>query len=108
VNLSRHPRPLLRRNEWTSLDGEWDFAIDGDARWAAPQDVRWDRRIRLPFAPETRASGINDQGMYACVWYRRKVELPPVSEGRRLLLHFGAVDPKAPIAELRAATEGPT
>src|SRR4051794_27474237 len=30
-----HPRPQLRRRDWQSLDGEWAFALDPDARWSA-------------------------------------------------------------------------
>ena len=86
-----YPRPQLTRDSWTSLDGEWDFAFDPDARWQRPADVRWDRSIVVPFAPETRASGIGDTGFFEAVWYRRR--LPPVQpSGRRVILHFGAVD----------------
>jgi hypothetical protein len=34
VNAARHPRPLLRRDGWLPLDGDWDFAIHGEARWS--------------------------------------------------------------------------
>ena len=74
----------------------WDFAIDGDARWREPAAVRFDRRIRVPFAPEAPASGINDRGLYRCVWYRRHVTLPHAGGGR-LLLNFGAVDHAATV-----------
>src|SRR3954464_14933963 len=52
-----HPRPLLRRRGWVSLDGPWDFVLDDDAHWAHPDDVPWDGAgpIRVPFAPETAA-----------------------------------------------------
>lgn len=88
---STHPRPLLRR-PWASLDGEWQFALDPDARWGQPVEVAWDRVIRVPFAPETRASGIGDTGFYKACWYRRRVEPPPLAAGERFHLHFGAVD----------------
>jgi hypothetical protein len=45
----------------------WDFAIDGDARWSLPDEVTFDRRIVLPFSPETRASAIHDTGYHAAV-----------------------------------------
>src|SRR5690606_7980231 len=53
-----HPRPLLQRAGWISLDGIWEFALDRDAKWRRPEEVAWDARIRVPFAPETPASGI--------------------------------------------------
>lgn len=86
-----HPRPQFRRQRWWSLNGDWDFAIDAEAAWSRA-DVRWERTIRVPFAPETRASGIGDTGLYKAVWYRRWLEPPRLAENERLLLHFGAVD----------------
>lgn len=73
-----HPRPLARR-AWTSLDGEWDFAVG---------DGPFDRAIVVPFAPETPASGIGTRDPLTRVRYRRVVE-PPAGTGR-LLVHLGA------------------
>jgi beta-galactosidase/beta-glucuronidase len=90
-----YPRPLLRRERWASLNGDWDFAIDADARWRLPGDVRFDRRIAVPFAPESPASGIGDTGFYHAVWYRRRWKPGPCPPGDRVFLHFGAVDYEA-------------
>src|SRR5688572_13213305 len=87
-----YPRPQLRRQTWHSLNGDWDFALDPAARWASPAEVAWDRQIRLPFSPETRASGIADTGFYRRCWYRRHIEAPAVVANQRLMLRFGAVD----------------
>jgi len=57
-----------------------------------PEEVRYQARIEVPFAPETRASGIGDMGFYRACWYRRLVELPRLEGGDRVILHFGAVD----------------
>jgi hypothetical protein len=86
-----YPRPQLRRDEWFSLNGEWDFAIDPEAEWSR-SEVKWDRKIRVPFAPETRASGIGDTGLYKAVWYRLRLSVPQLGPEERLLLHFEAVD----------------
>ncbi len=91
-----YPRPQLRRPEWFSLNGEWDFAIDADAHWTAPEQVIWDSRITVPFAPETPASGIGKTGFFKACWYRLQVVIPE-SPGRRLVLHFGAVDHSATV-----------
>jgi hypothetical protein len=88
----RHPRPMLQRAQWTSLDGAWRFALDPDALLSRPSEVHFDRTIQVPFAPETRRSGIGDTGLYKACWYRREMVLEPLAEGERLLLHFGAVD----------------
>jgi beta-galactosidase/beta-glucuronidase len=90
-----YPRPQLVRPNWASLNGVWEFAIDADARWVAPNDPPWDRAIRVPFSPETAASGIADNGFYQVCWYRRRFDRPNLAPGERLLLHLGAVDHSA-------------
>ncbi len=87
-----YPRPQLRRAQWLSLDGEWEFSIDPGADYSSPDDPDWSRRIQVPFSPETAASGIGDTGFYRACWYRRRFDAPPLGSGDRLLLHFGAVD----------------
>jgi beta-galactosidase/beta-glucuronidase len=92
-----YPRPLLQRDFWTSLNGQWDFAIDALAAWEEPGDVVWDSKIHVPFAPETPASGIGNTGMFRAVWYRREAEIPPVTPDQKVILHFGAVDYSATV-----------
>ncbi len=87
-----YPRPQLERDNWTSLNGAWEFALDPDARWRSPEQVAWNRRIIVPFAPETEASGIGDTSFYRACWYRRTFDAPDLRNGERLVLHFGAVD----------------
>jgi hypothetical protein len=92
-----YPRPMLHRAQWISLNGPWDFAIDAEALWDLPSEVSWGPTpIRVPFAPETQASDIGDQGLYASVWYRRRVAVPPLDH-QRLVVHFGAVDYEATV-----------
>jgi beta-galactosidase/beta-glucuronidase len=92
-----YPRPLLERAEWHSLDGEWEFALDPAAAWKLPEDVAWNARIRVPFSPETPASGIGDTGFYRAAWYRRAFDTPRLQDGDRLMLHFCAVDYSAKV-----------
>lgn len=93
-----HPRPLLRRDPWWSLDGTWDFALDVDAGWEHPDDVGWDRTITVPFAPETKASGVDHRSYLESCWYRRRISAPDGARaGDRLVLHFGAVDHSAAV-----------
>ena len=87
-----YPRPLLQRESWIHLNGEWDFAIDSDEHWDMPGEVPWRAKIVVPYSPETPASGIGNTGFYRRCWYRRTFEAPPMANGERLLLHFGAVD----------------
>jgi beta-galactosidase/beta-glucuronidase len=95
-----HPRPQLTRPGWTDLCGEWDFAYDPDDigiadRWQVDGSA-FDRRITVPFPPESAASGIGDPGFHPVVWYRRtfRHQLRP---DERLIVHFGAVDYRATV-----------
>lgn len=80
-----YPRPLLRRRDWISLNGEWRFAFDR---------ANFDRSITVPFAYQSELSGIGDPGLHDTVWYQRRFRAPPAE---RLILHFGAVDYTATI-----------
>ena len=107
--MHAYPRPFLARAEWTSLDGEWEFSIDADGAFTSPQQPSFESRIRVPFAPETPASGIANTGFYRAVWYRRQFLVSPQPPGGRVLLHFGAVDYAARVwinAGLAAVHEG--
>src|SRR5205823_7058731 len=85
----------LRRSSWTTLNGDWEFAIDRDARWRMPSEVAYERRILVPFAPETVRSGVGERGFFRACWYRRTFSAPQRAAGDRVLLHFGAVDHSA-------------
>jgi beta-galactosidase/beta-glucuronidase len=104
VPRPEYPRPRLRRDRWTNLNGVWRFAFDdadiGLARgWqrtsAADLATCFDRHITVPFAFQAKASGIGDRARHDIVWYARTFTAPAgfdPSSGERLLLHFGAVD----------------
>ena len=87
-----YPRPLLRRKRWNSLNGTWQFAMDADATWNDPLSVQWQRTIEVPFAPETKRSGVHQTGLFSAVWYQRQLDTPEIPDGERLMLRFGAVD----------------
>jgi beta-galactosidase/beta-glucuronidase len=96
---STHPRPQLTR-PWVDLCGVWSFRYD-DADvgrregWQARPEA-YDRTITVPYPPESPASGVGDPGFHPVVWYRRAFECSP-APGRRVLLHFGAVDYRAAV-----------
>src|SRR4029453_5647086 len=71
-----YPRPQLRRDAWYSLNGAWDFALDPEAKWSHPSEVSWRARIRVPFAPEAPASGVEYTGFIRACWYRCALTLP--------------------------------
>lgn len=92
-----HPRPLMKRASWVSLNGEWQFSKGRGTDTSVPEQVEWETTITVPFSPETEASGVNDTGFYSVIWYRRTWEQPQLGTDRRLLLHFEAVDWRATV-----------
>jgi len=83
-----YPRPQMRRDSFACLNGEWDFTVTDGAEPKA-----FDRKITLPFAPESLLSGIGETFDESSVlWYRKEFETTDLCDGKRLLLHFGAVD----------------
>jgi beta-galactosidase/beta-glucuronidase len=54
----------------------------------------FDRRILVPFAPQSDLSGIGERVPGDVLWYRRRFDAPAAE---RLLLHFGAVDFRATV-----------
>ncbi|GMX66812.1 glycoside hydrolase family 2 TIM barrel-domain containing protein [Paenibacillus elgii] len=113
VTRTDYPRPSLRRDEWLSLNGEWEFAFDderkGDSEKWYLADTPFDRKIHVPFAYQCALSGIGDSSFHDVVWYRKVIEIPKAWEGRRVVLHFGAVDYLARVwvnGQLAAIHEG--
>jgi beta-galactosidase/beta-glucuronidase len=51
----------------------------------------------VPFCFESKKSGIGDTAFHPWVWYRRAFTIPADWKGRRVLLHFGAVDYRAKV-----------
>ena len=88
-----YPRPQLVRSHWMSLNGRWRFLFDPERRFTDPAEIRcWPLSITVPFPPECRASGIGDPGFHSVCWYQRDFQIEPPTDGKRVLLHFGAVD----------------
>ena len=95
IPSNEYPRPQLVRTDWLNLNGEWDFEID-NAKCGMEKEFfkrdSLDNRIIVPFCPESELSGINNKDFMECVWYRRNLDIPKEWNGRKILLHFGAVD----------------
>ena len=92
--LPEYPRPQMARSGWLNLNGPWEYAINTSSRF--PKS--FGGQIVVPFSPETKLSGVGralKNGEF--LWYRRVVELPEAFLGRRILLHFGAVDQVATV-----------
>jgi beta-galactosidase/beta-glucuronidase len=86
---AEYPRPQMARDQWTSLNGLWQYAITD--RVDDPP-ASWDGDILVPFCVESSLSGVGRRvSPEQNLWYRRTFTTPP-GEGERVLLNFGAVD----------------
>jgi len=85
-----HPRPRLRRAGWRLLDGWWDFRFGDESGHERP--ATYPARIRVPYAPESPASGVGDPSYHHVLWYRRRLEPTAAGADRRLLLHLSGID----------------
>jgi hypothetical protein len=80
---------MMRRTAWQSLNGLWDYAVvDRDA-----EPGEYDGKILVPYPIESALSGVADTvGPSRRLWYRTSFEIPGEWAGKRVLLHFEAVD----------------
>lgn len=92
--LPEYPRPQLVRGEWQNLNGLWNYAI----RPLGETPEEFDGEILVPFAAESALSGVGRcPGAANGLWYERTFSVPGKWHGKRVLLHFGAVDWKTDV-----------
>ncbi len=84
---NEYPRPSFKRDSYLCLNGEWDFSAEKSGKETQLG------KIKVPFSPETRLSGINREKLDGELYIYRKVfEVDSNFLSGRVLLHFGAVD----------------
>lgn len=89
------PNPQFERKNWINLNGEWDFCIDNEKSGQAKGFVEkenFDRKIIVPFCPESELSGINNKDFMFCVWYKKNINITKEQLEQRVILNIGACD----------------
>ena len=84
--LPEYPRPQMIRKDWLNLNGLWNIKL-GDST---------DTFILVPYPIESALSGVMKHSDRMV--YRRSFDIPKGWKGRRILLHFGAVDWEAKVS----------
>jgi beta-galactosidase/beta-glucuronidase len=80
----------MARPEWQNLNGWWEYGITGKH---ANQPIDFPGRILVPYPIESALSGVKRPLQpRERLWYRRQFTPDRFPEGKRVLLHFGAVD----------------
>jgi len=93
IGHNEYPRPQLKRNKWTNLNGKWQYAIT-DSTSERPKFGS--DSILVPFPLESFLSGAQKKLLPSQIlWYRRTFDL--VDPSPNLLLNFGAIDYEATV-----------
>lgn len=82
-----YPRPQMVRPQWQNLNGLWEY--QSLSSYTADLTDKWNE-ILVPFAPEAPLSGVGKH--FESMAYRRTFTLDKGWSGKRVLLHFEAVD----------------
>ena len=89
---AEYPRPQFERAEWMNLNGEWSFTLDL-ANTGHERDFSnskgFDGKIIVPFAPESKLSGVAHTEFINAVWYQRTLQIPQEWIGKDIKLNFG-------------------
>ncbi len=94
IPWDRHPRPLMERDSFLNLCGWWDFSVYHNA---SPYPVK-EKRIRVPFPPESILSGIETHFPEGAeLIYEREIVIPEGFRDEKLLLHIDAADQHAEV-----------
>ena len=105
-SISLHPNPIFERDNWQSLNGEWNFGFskkaDKNYKFLTEEKILefykqsvFTHKINVPFCIESALSGIGYTGFLNRVWYKKRIHI--TSNGNRVFLHIGAADYKTTV-----------
>ena len=87
--LQEYPRPQFVRDSYLNLNGEWLYSLTNNTK-----NPQYEGTILVPFSIESPLSGVIGKSLEPgmTLWYKRIVDLTPLKNEGRFLLHFGGVD----------------
>lgn len=92
---NEYPRPdFIRNNQLINLNGEWEFDFDDlnighKYKWFLSKKA--DKKIIVPFAYESKLSGINDRSKHDHIWYYKEIKINKL-DNKIYILNFNGVD----------------
>ena len=101
TSRTEYPNPISERENWLSLNGDWDFGYEykgrcfkfsKDEKRAAEIRAKgnYPHTISVPFCPESKLSGIGYTGFINLAWYRKTVNIQ--KNDNLVFLNIGAAD----------------
>lgn len=95
-----YPRPTHRRENYTLLDGRWDFRFDqkdeGKSKGYQKGFIK-QHDIIVPFVYQSQASGIGVEDPIDVVWYQTKISLEKSDFDANIVINFEGVDYEAEV-----------
>ncbi|QDT08605.1 glycoside hydrolase family 2 protein [Stieleria marina] len=87
---TQYPRPALKRQDWTNLNGNWDYAVTPNEQTETPK--QWNGKILVPFSLESKLGGVGRLlAPSEALWYHRSFSFQKHGQQKQLL-NFEAVD----------------
>ena len=91
---SEYPRPQFQRDSYFCLNGAWEFCKNQSPEHPSS----YPKTILVPFSVESPLSGVKEKvGPHDFLHYRKTFSAPEGFAGKRVLIHFDAVDQVADV-----------
>lgn len=100
IYRTEHPNPQWERDSFISLNGEWYFDFYTENTPEIIEGIKstpLNKKIIVPFCPESELSGIGYKDFMALVAYKKNITITDEQLENNIFLHFGAVDFKTTV-----------